>query len=37
MPESFRMAQEIWAADFAGGPSFTAPESELKSQAMEGA
>jgi hypothetical protein len=35
MPESFRMAQEIWAADFAGGPSFTAPESELQSEAME--
>jgi dienelactone hydrolase len=35
MPESFRMAQEIWAADFAGGPSFTAPESELKGEAMD--
>ncbi len=37
MPESFRMAQELWAADFAGGPSFTAPVSELKDEAMEGA
>jgi hypothetical protein len=34
MPESFRMAQEIWAADFASGPSFTAPASELKSEAL---
>jgi hypothetical protein len=30
MPESFRMAQELWAADFAEGPSFTAPAAELK-------
>ncbi len=30
MPESFRMAQELWASDFATGPSFTAPASELK-------
>ncbi|HEX4141292.1 MAG TPA: hypothetical protein VHY09_13160 [Candidatus Methylacidiphilales bacterium] len=30
MPESFRMAQEIWANDFAQGPSFTAPVSEVK-------
>jgi dienelactone hydrolase len=30
MPESFRMAQEIWATDFATGPSFTAPLSELR-------
>ena len=37
MPESFRMAQELWASDFAGGPSFTAPVSELKDEAMEGA
>jgi dienelactone hydrolase len=37
MPESFRMAQEIWAADFARGPSFTASASELKNEAMEGA
>ena len=37
MPESFRMAQEIWNADFAGGPSFTVPESDLKDEAMEGA
>jgi len=36
MPESFRLAQEIWGADFARGPSFTAPESELKPEAMEG-
>jgi dienelactone hydrolase len=32
MSESFRMAQEIWGADFAGGPSFTAPESDLKNE-----
>ena len=31
MPESFRMAQEIWASDFNAGPSFTAPVSELNS------
>jgi hypothetical protein len=30
MPESFRMAQEIWGSDFAAGPSFTAPASELR-------
>jgi dienelactone hydrolase len=36
MPESFRMAQEIWAADFAGGPSFTEPESALKDGVVEG-
>ena len=35
MPESFRMAQELWGADFACGTSFTAPESELKDEAME--
>jgi hypothetical protein len=35
MPESFRMAQEIWASDFASGPSFTAPVSDLKSEEME--
>ncbi len=35
MPESFRMAQELWAADFARGPSFTAPSSELKSEAID--
>ena len=29
MPESFRMAQELWAADFDAGPSFTASASEL--------
>lgn len=28
MPESFRMAQEIWAADFNNGPSFTDPAAE---------
>ncbi len=28
MPESFRMAQELWAADFVSGPSFTAAASE---------
>ncbi len=37
MPESFRMAQEIWASDFARGPSFTAPSSELKNGELEGA
>ena len=37
MPESFRMAQEIWGADFATGPSFTASAAEVKSGAMEGA
>jgi hypothetical protein len=26
------MAQELWAADFASGPSFTAAASELKSE-----
>jgi len=35
MPESFRMAQEIWAADFAAGPSFTAPASALKPEALD--
>ncbi len=28
MPESFRMAQELWSADFAQGPSFSAATSE---------
>ena len=37
MPESFRMAQEIWASDFARGPSFTAPASELKDEALDAA
>jgi dienelactone hydrolase len=37
MPESFRMAQEIWANDFAQGPSFTAPEAEGKDGVAEGA
>jgi dienelactone hydrolase len=32
MPESFRMAQELWAGDFAAGPSFTAPVSELRAR-----
>ena len=35
MPESFRMAQELWASDFARGPSFTAPASELKDEALD--
>jgi hypothetical protein len=35
MPESFRMAQELWPADFAKGPSFTAPVSELKSGMLD--
>ena len=37
MPESFRMAQETWASDFAQGPSFTAPASELKDGAIDAA
>jgi predicted esterase len=37
MPESFRIAQELWAADFAGGPSFTTPVSDLKDEAMDAA
>jgi hypothetical protein len=32
MPESFRMAQEMWAGDFSKGPSFTAPATELKDE-----
>jgi len=36
MPESFRMAQEIWGADFVGGPSFTAPVSDLNEEVIEG-
>jgi hypothetical protein len=28
MPESFRLAQELWAADFGGGPSFAEPATE---------
>jgi dienelactone hydrolase len=36
MPESFRMAQEIWSSDFAAGPSFTAPASELKRSVLGG-
>jgi dienelactone hydrolase len=28
MPESFRMAQELWPADFSEGPSFTEQASE---------
>ena len=35
MPESFRMAQELWASDFASGPSFTAPVSALKKEEMD--
>ncbi|HUB67809.1 MAG TPA: hypothetical protein VL981_10030 [Candidatus Methylacidiphilales bacterium] len=35
MPESFRMAQEIWASDFARGPSFAAPAMELKNETMD--
>jgi dienelactone hydrolase len=37
MPESFRLAQELWAGDFAQGPSFTMPASELKDEMAEGA
>jgi dienelactone hydrolase len=37
MPESFRMAQELWASDFAQGPSFTAPASALKDEAIDAA
>jgi hypothetical protein len=35
MPESFRLAQELWAADFASGPSFTAPLAESKSETLD--
>lgn len=35
MPESFRMAQELWPTDFASGPSFTAPASELKAHTLD--
>jgi hypothetical protein len=37
MPESFRMAQELWASDFAQGPSFIDPAPDLKSNAMDAA
>jgi dienelactone hydrolase len=37
MPESFRMAQELWSDDFAQGPSFTAPISEAKGEAVDAA
>ena len=37
MPESFRMAQELWAGDFVRGPSFTLPAAELKDEVVEGA
>jgi len=37
MPESFRMAQELWPADFASGPSFTSSASDLKDEAMDAA
>jgi dienelactone hydrolase len=35
MPESFRMAQELWAFDFTSGPSFTAPVPESKGEALD--
>jgi hypothetical protein len=35
MPESFRMAQELWASDFSSGPSFTTPISDLKGGTMD--
>jgi hypothetical protein len=35
MPESFRMAQELWVTDFATGPSFTIPASETKIEALD--
>ena len=35
MPESFRMAQEIWASDFTQGPSFTAPVPDVKDEALD--
>lgn len=35
MPESFRMAQELWASDFAAGPSFSAPVAEAKGEALD--
>jgi dienelactone hydrolase len=37
MPESFRMVQELWTSDFAQGPSFTAPASALKDEAIDAA
>ncbi len=37
MPESFRMAQMLWAGDFASGPSFAAPASSVKDEAMDAA
>jgi dienelactone hydrolase len=37
MPESFRMAQELWASDFSMGPSFTSPAAELKGDALDAA
>ena len=37
MPESFRIAQEIWAADFAQGTSATSPVSNEKDEAMDAA
>jgi poly(3-hydroxyalkanoate) synthetase len=35
MPESFRMAQELWPSDFASGPSFTAPVAETKGESLD--
>jgi len=37
MPESFRIAQEIWASDFAQDTSATSPVSEPKDEAMDAA
>jgi hypothetical protein len=37
MPESFRMAQELWAEDFSNGPAFTTAASELKNDALDAA
>lgn len=35
MPESFRMAQKLWASDFAAGSSFSAPASDLKGEGLD--
>jgi len=35
MPESFRMAQELWASDFATGPSFAVSALALKADTLD--
>jgi len=37
MPESFRLARELWGADFAHGPSFATSDSPQKKQALDAA